>query len=122
MAAGIAALQELSATNAYERLEELGSQLEAGLLEAARSTEVAVQFNRCGSMFCVYFTAEPVYNLADALKSDRAGFAKYFQAMLAQGIYLAPSQFEAGFISTAHSSEDIDRTVRAAVKAMREAN
>jgi glutamate-1-semialdehyde 2,1-aminomutase len=65
-------------------------------------------------MFCGYFTSEPVHNLADAMKSDRARFAKYFHGMLKRGIYLAPSQFEAGFISTAHTMEDIAKTVRAA--------
>jgi len=79
---------------------------------------VPVQFNRCGSMFCAYFTGEPVHNLADALKSDRARFAKFFHGMLAGGIYLAPSQFEAGFISLAHSPEEIDATVTAAAKAL----
>src|SRR5207245_408770 len=101
MAAGIAALEELAVTDAYAKLEQLGAQLEAGMKDAAKSASVPVQFNRCGSMFCGYFTSEPVYDLADAMKSDRARFAKYFHAMLGEGIYLAPSQFEAGFISTA---------------------
>ena len=65
-------------------------------------------------MFCGYFAQAPVHNLADAMKSDRARFAKYFHGMLEQGIYLAPSQFEAGFLSTAHTAEDIEKTVRAA--------
>ena len=76
-------------------------------------------FNRCGSMFCGYFTGEPVWNLADAMKSDRERFKKYFHGMLAEGIYLAPSQFEAGFISTAHTTADIGRTVKAAAKVLR---
>jgi glutamate-1-semialdehyde 2,1-aminomutase len=78
-----------------------------------------VRFNRLGSMFCGYFTDQPVQNLADALRSDRARFAKYFHAMLEEGIYLAPSQFEAGFISLAHTAGDIEKTVRAARKAMK---
>jgi len=119
MAAGIAALQELAATNAYEKLEQLGAQLEKQMVDAARSASVPVQFNRCGSMFCTYFTAEPVHNLADAMKSDRALFAKYFHGMMEQGIYLAPSQFEAGFLSTAHSSSDIERTALAALKVLK---
>jgi glutamate-1-semialdehyde 2,1-aminomutase len=114
MAAGIAALEELSAGHAYAKLEELGAALESGMKAAAQTAGVAVQFNRIGSMFCGYFTAEPVHNLADAMKSDRARFAKYFHAMLERGIYLAPSQFEAGFISTAHTMEDIEKTVAAA--------
>jgi len=80
---------------------------------------VPVQFNRCGSMFCAYFTSDPVHNLADAMKSDRSRFAAYFHGMLAEGVYFAPSQFEAGFLSTAHSSEDIDKTVGAAAKVMK---
>ena len=119
LAAGIAALQELSRTDAYAQLEALGSRLEAGLREAARNAGIPVQFNRCGSMFCAYFTSDPVHNLADAMKSDRSRFAAYFHGMLAEGVYFAPSQFEAGFLSTAHSSEDIDKTVGAAAKVMK---
>jgi glutamate-1-semialdehyde 2,1-aminomutase len=118
MAAGLAALEELSAGGVYAKLEELVAALEAGLTEAARSAGVAVRFNRIGSMFCAYFTDQPVHNLADALRSDRARFAKYFHAMLAEGIYLAPSQFEAGFISLAHTAADVEKTVRAARKAL----
>jgi glutamate-1-semialdehyde 2,1-aminomutase len=123
MAAGIAALEELSgracesadgkvppsherSQDSYARLEMLGALLEAGMRDAARSAGVPVQFNRCGSMFCAYFTGDPVHNLADAMKSDRDRFKKYFHGMLNEGIYLAPSQFEAGFISTAHSEAD----------------
>ena len=100
MAAGIAVLEELSDGRAYAKLEELGAALESGMKEAAKAAGVALQFNRIGSMFCGYFTAEPVHNLAGAMKSDRARFARYFHGMLERGIYLAPSQFEAGFIST----------------------
>ncbi len=100
MAAGIAALEELAASDAYAKLEELGAALEAGMKDAAKSAGVPVQFNRCGSMFCAYFTSEPVHNVAEAMKSDRERFKRYFHGMLAEGIYLAPSQFEAGFLST----------------------
>jgi glutamate-1-semialdehyde 2,1-aminomutase len=120
MAAGIAALEELSAGHAYAKLEELGAVLESGMKEAAKTSGIAVQFNRIGSMFCGYFTSEPVHNLADAMKSDRARFAKYFHGMLERGVYLAPSQFEAGFISTAHTTEDIEKTVAAAHESFRE--
>ncbi|MGH7993251.1 MAG: glutamate-1-semialdehyde 2,1-aminomutase [Limisphaerales bacterium] len=147
MAAGIAALEELSrsrreeahsdsrhqrnqrlltssptkkrSTDAYSRLETLGAQLEAGMKDAAKVAKVPVQFNRCGSMFCAYFTGQPVHHLADAMKSDRARFAKFFHGMLDEGIYFAPSQFEAGFISTAHTVEDIEHTVKSAAKIMR---
>ena len=70
-------------------------------------------------MFCAYFTSEPVHNLADAMNSDRERFKKYFHGMLNEGVYLAPSQFEAGFLSTAHSAGDIEKTVRAAAKVLR---
>jgi glutamate-1-semialdehyde 2,1-aminomutase len=120
MSAGIAALELLKSSDAYQQLETLGAQLEAGLREAAVSARVPVRFNRCGSMFCSYFTDQPVHNLTDALRSDRTRFAKFFHAMLAAGVYLAPSQFEAGFISTAHTPQDIDATIRAAANALRE--
>jgi glutamate-1-semialdehyde 2,1-aminomutase len=119
MAAGIGALEELAASNAYARLEELGAALEEGMKSAAKTAGVAVQFNRCGSMFCGYFTSEPVHNVADAMKSDRERFRKYFHGMLAEGIYFAPSQFEAGFLSTAHTPADLKRTVKAAAKVMK---
>ncbi len=116
MAAGLAALEALENGQAYEYLESLGRQLEAGLTEAARTAGVAVRFQRLGSMFCTYFTDAPVWNLADALRADRAKFARFFHGMLERGIYLAPSQFEAGFLSTAHTPADIERTVRAAAE------
>jgi glutamate-1-semialdehyde 2,1-aminomutase len=117
MAAGIAALEELAGAelgSAYARLEKLGAALEAGLRDAARAARVPVTFNRCGSMFCVYFTSEPVHNLDAALKSDRERFKKFFHGMLDAGVYFAPSPFEAGFLSTAHTEADIERTVAAA--------
>jgi glutamate-1-semialdehyde 2,1-aminomutase len=118
MAAGIAALEELAATDAYSKLEELGAALEAGLRHAARDAGVPVRFNRCGSMFCAYFTDQPVHNLADAMKSDRERFKRYFHGMLEEGIYVAPSQFEAGFLSTAHTQGDIEKTVQSARKVL----
>lgn len=119
MAAGIAALEALRDGTAYAQLERLGARLEAGLRDAAQAASVPVQFNRIGSMFCAYFTDQPVHDLADALRSDRAKFTRYFHALLAEGIYLAPSQFEAGFLSTAHTEQDIDLTVAAAGRAWR---
>jgi len=78
-----------------------------------------MQVNACGSMFCAFFTGEPVHNLADAMKSDRARFAKFFHGMLENGVYLAPSQFEAGFISTAHTAADLEKTISSAAKVLR---
>jgi len=133
MAAGIAALEEigqasylteqagsLSHSGAYARLEQLGALLETGMRDAAKAANVSVQFNRCGSMFCAYFTDRPVYNLAGAMHSDREQFKKFFHGILAAGVYFAPSQFEAGFISTAHSEADIANTVKAAARVMQD--
>jgi glutamate-1-semialdehyde 2,1-aminomutase len=136
MAAGIAVLDELSGRTcksagktsprtrkrgyeAYSQLEQLGAQLETGMKAAAKAAKVSVTFNRCGSMFCAYLTGRPVWSLADAMKSDRERFKKYFHGMLAEGVYLAPSQFEAGFISTAHRPADIEKTVSAVAKVLR---
>jgi len=118
-AAGIAALEELQATNAWAILEKSGALLEAGLRDAAKAAGVPVTFNRCGSMFCGYFTDQPVHNLSEAMKSDRERFKKFFHGMLAEEVYLAPSQFEAGFISTAHTTADIEKTVGAASRVLR---
>ena len=112
--------RKLETTGAYARLEALGAALETGLRGAAQAARVPVQFNRCGSMFCAYFTSERVHNLADAMKSDRERFKRYFHGMLNQGFYLAPSQFEAGFLSTAHSEADLEQTIRAAARVMKE--
>lgn len=119
MAAGLAALEELVSGEAYDALEERGAQLERGMTEAAQSAGVAVTFNRIGSMFCGYFTDQPVHNLDDAMRCDREKFARFFHGMLAEGVYLAPSQFEAGFISTAHTPEEIEMTVATAAQVLK---
>ena len=119
MAAGIAALEELERTDAYSRLEALGLLLEAGMVDAARSAGVPVTWQRIGSMFCGYFTDRPVKNLADAMTSDRARFAKFFHGLLDAGIYFAPSQFEAGFLSAAHTPEDVELTIKTAARVLR---
>jgi len=116
MAAGLAALRELARGHVYPAIEALGARLESGMKKAAAEAGIPVQFNRVGSMFCGYFTAEPVHNLADAMKSDRVRFGRLFHGLLERGVFLAPSQFEAGFISAAHSTEDIDRTIAAATE------
>jgi len=123
MAAGIANLEELNSKTGnrtkYALLEKVGEQLATGMREAAKSAKVPVQFNSCGSMFCGYFASVPVHNLSDAMKSDRERFKKFFHGMLNSGIYLAPSQFEAGFISTAHTEADIEQTIASAAKILR---
>lgn len=113
MAAGLAQLRELQNSNAYERLEQLGKRLETGIREALSQYGKNYTFHRAGSMFCLFFTEEEVYDLNSAQKADKEIFKRFFWNMLEQGIYFAPSPYETGFISTAHTEEDIDRTVEA---------
>ncbi len=119
MAAGLAQLRELERGNAWGRLEELGAQLENGLSDAAGRSHCT--FHRAGSMFSLFFAGGPVRNLGDAKRADTARFAKFFHYCLEHGVYFPPSQFETGFISTAHTDEDIARTVGVAVQALRHA-
>ena len=120
MSAGIAVLESLLDGNVYNKIEELGQGLSDGILNAARLSGVSVQLRNIGSMSCCYFTESPVRNMDDAMKCDREKFAKYFHGMLESGVYLAPSQFEAGFISAAHDEESIEKTVSAALKVMKQ--
>ena len=118
MAAGIAALEQLQTGEVHERLEGLGARLEDGLKDAGAKAGVPVIINRIGSMICLFFTDQPVHSLADAMRADRERFKKYFHGMLAEGVYFAPSPFEAGFISSAHTDDEMDATVAAALKVM----
>jgi len=118
MAAGIAALEELRAGGVHAQLESMGARLEAGMKSVAENAGVPVMFQRIASMSCGYFTDQQVHNLDGAMASDRELFKRYFHGMLAEGIYLAPSAYEAGFISAAHTEEDIDRTIEAAGKVL----
>ena len=119
MAAGIAALEELKSGEVYEQLETMGARLEDGLNAAAEKSGLSVFTQRAGSMSCLFFANQPVHNLADAMKADRERFKKYFHGMLAEGVYLAPSAFEAAFLSAAHTPTDIDLTIEAAEKVMK---
>lgn len=119
MAAGLAQLRELERIDAWSRLETLGAQMETAVRDALAATGKNYAFYRLGSMFCLFFTGGPVRNLADAKKSDTAAFAKFFHYCLDHGVYFAPSQFETGFISTAHRTEDIARTAEIATEALR---
>jgi glutamate-1-semialdehyde 2,1-aminomutase len=114
MAAGIATLRLLADDVAYQRLEAAASFLEEGLRRAAEETETPVHINRAGSMLTVFFTAEPVTDFASARRSDTERYAAFFRQMLARGIFLPPSQFEAMFVSLAHSDEDTRQTIEAA--------
>jgi glutamate-1-semialdehyde 2,1-aminomutase len=120
MAAGTATLEELTDA-AYARLEERSAALAEGLADAARAAGVPLQLNRVGSMLTAYFSAEPVFDAATARRCDAKAFGRFFHAMLERGVYLAPSQFEACFVSVAHSEEDVQDTVRAARDAFAEA-
>jgi glutamate-1-semialdehyde 2,1-aminomutase len=119
MAAGLAQLRELGRTAAWTRLEELGRQLEDGLRGDVAAS--GVTFHRAGSMFSLFFAEGPVQDADDAKKSDTAKFAKFFHYCLERGVYFPPSQFETGFISTAHTDEDIVRTVEVVAQALRHA-
>jgi len=112
MAAGLAQLRELERVNGWARLEELGALFEEGVRSALKNKERAMTFHRVGSMFCLFFTSGPVLQLADAQRSDRAAFGRFFHACLEEGVYFAPSQFETGFISLAHTEADIAQTAR----------
>lgn len=116
MTAGIHTLQRLQQPGCYEYLDKITGRLVQGLLEAGRNAGHKVCGGHISGMFGIFFTEGPVYNFADAKKSDTAKFARYFRGMLEQGVYLAPSQFEAGFTSLAHSEQDIDFTIAAARK------
>ena len=121
MSAGIAAISKINSdVNLYARLEKLAKKLMDGFKEAAKSAGIAIQTDVRGSMFGYFFTEHAVKNYDDALKSDTKLFAKFHQAMLKRGIYLAPSQFETGFICDAMSEADIDLAVNAAKEAFLE--
>ncbi|WP_149707433.1 glutamate-1-semialdehyde 2,1-aminomutase [Campylobacter concisus] len=121
MSAGIAAISKINSDpNLYARLEKLALKLMAGFKEAAKSAGITIQTDVRGSMFGYFFTDHAVKNYDDALKSDTKLFAKFHQAMLKRGIYLAPSQFETGFVCDAMSEADIDLAVNAAKEAFLE--
>jgi glutamate-1-semialdehyde 2,1-aminomutase len=119
MTAGLWSLQELS-PKLYKHLAKLGARLADGLAAAARDAGVAMQVNAFGSLVTPFFTSQPVRDLTSALTSDTARYAAFFRGMLARGIYPPPSQFEAWFISGAHTERDIDATIKAARAALTE--
>jgi glutamate-1-semialdehyde 2,1-aminomutase len=119
MTAGLAVLRRLRDRSIYERLEEAGRRLCAGLSEAAREAGVETVTNRVGSMFTTFFTDAEVTDWPTAAASDRERYGRFFHAMLEEGVYLAPSQFEAAFVGAAHTDELLDRTIEAARKAFR---
>ena len=118
MTAGLITLKRLRDKSVYERLERASSKLCEGLANAAREAGVKTVTNRVGSMWTSFFTKEPVINWDTANKCDRQLYAKFFHAMLDEGVYLAPSQFEAAFVSLAHDDEVIEQTIEAARRAL----
>ncbi len=116
--AGIATLRELQAPGVYPRIDQLAGRLTGGLAEAFLEAEVPAVINRVGSMFTGFMNPGPVDSLAGVEESDAALYGRYFHAMLRRGVYIAPSQFEAGFVSTAHTVDDVDATVAAAAAAL----
>jgi len=119
MAAGLATLRYLRShkSTLYNSLELLSARLVEGVVEAARDAGVSICCNRVGSMFTWFFTAGPVTDWTSAAKSDTEAFARFFRAMLEKGVYLPPSQFEAAFLSAAHTEKDIHQTISAARQA-----
>jgi glutamate-1-semialdehyde 2,1-aminomutase len=114
MRAGIATLKQLTRPGLYEGIQEHSQGLVAGLRQALTEAGIPGQINATGSLATLFFTAEPVRNYSDAKRSDTKRYARFFREMLDHGIFLAPSQFEAAFISAAHTLEDISRTIAAA--------
>lgn len=110
MAAGLAQLRELERADGWALLEERGAEFEEVTRETLKSCRVQITFHRIGSMFCLFFARGPIVDLASAQQSDLKMFAKFFHACLQCGIYFAPSQFETGFISMAHTEQDVRRT------------
>jgi glutamate-1-semialdehyde 2,1-aminomutase len=114
MAAGLATLRAAGQPGFYDRLEELGERWRRGMGEAASAGSRPLTINQVGSMVSIFFTGGPVTDFGSAAASDTGAFKDFFWHMLSRGVYLAPSQYEAGFISTAHSEEDLQRTFEAA--------
>jgi glutamate-1-semialdehyde 2,1-aminomutase len=119
MTAGLVTLKRLRDAAVYEQLERAGRRLCDGLTKAAREAGIETVTNRVGSMWTSFFTNEPVKDWTSAAKSNRELYGKFFHAMLDEGIYLAPSQFEAGFIGLAHTDELLEKTIEAARSAFR---
>ncbi len=111
MAAGLAQLRELDQRSGFARLDSLGAHFEAGLRKLLAEKGVHYRFNRVGSMFCLFFTDREIINVSDVMKQDLEFFKKFFWGCLDKGIYLAPSPYETGFISLAHTEADLDDTL-----------
>ena len=111
LAAGLAQMKAMEEQNGYARLETLGAQLEEGVLSILKEKGLPYSWNRVGSMFCLFFTDEEITNVDNVMKSDMEHFRKFFWKALEGGVYFAPSPYETGFISTAHTAQDIEQTL-----------
>jgi glutamate-1-semialdehyde 2,1-aminomutase len=122
MGAGVATLRELQKRGevGYQRLEIASIYLEDGLRRAAENAEVSVRMARVGSMLTMFFTASGIRDYAGAKASDTAQYAEYFRGMLTRGVFLAPSQFEAMFVSMVHTDAEIENTIAASEESLRE--
>ncbi len=114
MAAGLVTLKAVREPGVHERLEELGERWKSGMEAVASQGDLPYTVNGVGSMVSIFFTEGPVTDFASAAASDTGAFKDFFWHMLSRGVYFAPSQYEAGFISAAHSDEDLDKTFEAA--------
>jgi len=119
MTAGIVTIRELSKPGVYDLLEKKSAMLEEGLTDAAKRAGVSTRFYRAGSMFCTYFTDKEVYDYKTAKTADTGKFSRFFSGMIERGINIAPSQFEAGFMSLAHTEKDIDNTAKIVFEALK---
>jgi glutamate-1-semialdehyde 2,1-aminomutase len=119
VAAGTAMLDLLRRENPYDRLEQLKEYFCAGLREAAISAGVPLRIQSLGSMFTPFFVSGPVTDYASALQSDKAAYGRFFHGMLRRGVYLPPAQWEAGFVSAAHTRRELDFSIKAAAAALR---
>jgi glutamate-1-semialdehyde 2,1-aminomutase len=117
MTAGIATIRGLNAPGVWQQMEAMGERLMRGLRAIADENKISISHSRVGTMLGLFFTEGPVTDWPSAKQSDTQRFARYFQSMLANGVYLAPSQFEAGFLSSAHGEAEIDATLEAAAQA-----
>jgi glutamate-1-semialdehyde 2,1-aminomutase len=119
MSAGIAALKQLNKPGIYDQITQNARRLVLGLRAEIADAGIPAQINAIGSLSTIFFTQGPVRNYADAKRSDTKAYARFFREMLDRGIFLAPSQFEAAFLSAAHTSADVDRTLAAAKESLR---
>jgi glutamate-1-semialdehyde 2,1-aminomutase len=113
MRAGIACLEVLQQPGVYDEMDRLGSLLEQGILQAAEESSIDISINRVGGAFTVYFTKDKVHNYDDARATDGERFAQFFHELLKRGVFIAPSKYEAWFVSAAHTEDDVEQTLRA---------